>query len=228
MGIGHLGELELNRDQVNPGAIPDDFRIEGWVYILSNEYMPGIYKVGMTTISPENRAKELSSATGVPDKFKIEAAFYSDSPGDNEAEIHEYLSDHRINESREFFKCDLEDIIDTCSEVCMAKVGDPIEDIADSFDVICTDRLDELRLDKLFESIGITVLGCKLAAAERLIRLAAHLSKNKFADSHSLYFKGNTAYLVQSTMGKLYEEYLKNEEWKKNNPELAHKLEVPF
>lgn len=228
MSVGHLGEMRLNRDNPVPEALPSNFRTEGWVYVLSNEYMPGIYKVGMTTISPENRAKELSSATGVPDKFKVEASFYSECPSNDESEIHEYLSEYRINDSREFFKCALEDIVDTCSEVCLARVGDDIADIADSFDIICTHNLDELRLGDLFESLGLNVFGCKLSAAERLIRLAAQLLHNKFTDQHSLYFTEDTAYLVKSTMGKQYDEYLKNEEEANNSHKLANKPEVPF
>ncbi len=222
MGTRHLGEMSVHREVSKTLDLPSDFRTEGWVYVLSNEYMPGIYKIGMTTISPENRARELSSATGVPDQFKIEAAFYSSSPGEDEACIHDYLSEYRINESREFFKCDLNEITDACSEVCLARVGDKVEDLADSFDVICTEKLNELNLDELFESIGIDVFGCKLATAERLIRLAGHLCKKQFVASHSLYFSDSSAYLIHSYIGQ------KHEEWERNNPELALKSEVPF
>ncbi len=222
MGIGHLGEMDVCRDIHKTADLPDGFRTEGWVYVLSNEYMPGIYKVGMTTTSPENRAKELSSATGVPDKFRIEASFYSDSPAENEAFIHKHLSNFRINESREFFKCDLEDITEICTEVCLALTGDKVEDLADTFDIICTESLSELRLDELFDSIGISVLGNKLATAERLIRLAAHLCQKKFSESHSLYFTNGSALLIQSYIGQ------QREEWGKKYPDLAKITEVPF
>ena len=36
---------------------------KGFVYVMSNKSMPGIVKVGMSTKMPEERAKELSSAT---------------------------------------------------------------------------------------------------------------------------------------------------------------------
>lgn len=222
MNTGHLDDMSVHREVSKSMNLPIDFRVEGWVYVLSNEYMPGIYKVGMTTVSPENRAKELSSATGVPDKFKIEAAFYSDSPGNDESYIHECLAKYRINEAREFFRCELDDITDVCSETCLARVGATVEEIADSFDVICTEKLNELNLDELFDSLDIGVFGCKLAAAERLIRLAAHLCQKKIITSHSLYFSDGSAYLVHSYAGQ------RHEEWRKNNPELALKSEVPF
>ena len=77
----HLGEIEKQPDILQSMEIPADFRMAGWVYVLSNEFMPGIYKIGMTTTSPATRAKELSSATGVPAPFKIEAAYHCDDPG---------------------------------------------------------------------------------------------------------------------------------------------------
>ncbi|HBO22449.1 MAG TPA: hypothetical protein DD649_06110 [Providencia sp.] len=222
MSIGHLGGMNVSRDIRKTADLPDNFRTEGWVYVLSNEYMPGIYKVGMTTVSPESRAKELSSATGVPDKFKIEASFYSDAPADDESFIHKHLSEFRINESREFFKCDLEDITDICSEVCLALTGTKVEDLADSFDIICSESLKELRLDELFDSLDIRVLGCKLATAERLIRLAAHLCHKKFNESHSLYFADGAAHLIHSYIGQ------QRKEWELKYPDLAKITEVPF
>lgn len=42
----------------------------GFIYILSNPSMPGIYKVGLTTNSVRQRIQELNS-TGVPKSFKL-------------------------------------------------------------------------------------------------------------------------------------------------------------
>lgn len=51
----HLGAIEKQPDILQSMEIPADFRIAGWVYVLSNEFMPGIYKIGMTTTSPAKR-----------------------------------------------------------------------------------------------------------------------------------------------------------------------------
>ena len=40
---------------------------------MSNEAMPGIYKIGCTSRHPENRANDLYT-TGVPSRFVIEYA----------------------------------------------------------------------------------------------------------------------------------------------------------
>lgn len=230
--IMHLGDMDIQKKLVEHMELPERFRTEGWIYVLSNEYMPGIYKVGMTTVSPENRAKELSSATGVPDKFKIEAAFFSDNPSSDEYDIHECLKEYRINESREFFKGDLEYITHVCSEFTLANTKLTIEELADKFDVICTEKLDKLNVDELFNSLGVSILGCKLSAAERLIRFAIkNLIKRNKCESHSLYFHDRKVFLVRSYLDQMHEEFIKNGDWKIkaiSNQANTYEPEVPF
>lgn len=43
----------------------------GFVYIMRNPSMPHIVKIGFTTIDPHQRAKDLSSHTGVPTPFRV-------------------------------------------------------------------------------------------------------------------------------------------------------------
>lgn len=44
-------------------------KLSGYLYVLINESMEGIVKIGYTTRSPRLRASELSSPTGVPTPF---------------------------------------------------------------------------------------------------------------------------------------------------------------
>lgn len=169
----HLDAITKQVGVMTTMEVPQQFRMEGWVYVLSNPCMPGIYKVGMTTTSPEVRARELSSATGVPAPFKIEAAFYTHSPLESEKEVHEVLSEWRVNDSREFFELSLGEIIHACSLSCEAQVGESVESIAVYNDFITFETLGNLNVNSLFDDIGIIVFGDKLAAAERLIRIGA-------------------------------------------------------
>ncbi|HBK4618629.1 GIY-YIG nuclease family protein [Klebsiella michiganensis] len=169
----HLDAITKQVGVMTTMEVPQQFRMEGWVYVLSNPCMPGIYKVGMTTTSPEVRARELSSATGVPAPFKIEAAFYTHTPLEAEKEVHEALSEWRVNDSREFFELPVEEIIHACSQSCEAQVGENVESIAVYNDFITFETLGKLNVNTLFNDIGISVFGDKLAAAERLIRIGA-------------------------------------------------------
>lgn len=76
----------------------------GFVYVLSNPAMPGIYKVGMTTRSPSQRAAELSNSTGVPAEFSI--VYYAEvaDPAAVESAVHDRLAGYRVNPCREFFR----------------------------------------------------------------------------------------------------------------------------
>lgn len=97
--------------------VPDDFKSNGFVYVLSNECMPGIYKIGMTKHSPELRAKEISAATGVPQPFKVVAAFHSNNPASDEKLIHKALASERLSDNREFFKLGDKELPDLLSEI---------------------------------------------------------------------------------------------------------------
>lgn len=82
-----------------------------WVYIMSNASMPGLLKIGMTTTSPQQRNRELGSATGVPTPFKLEYSLEVSNAVYVERAIHTALRDHRVNHRREFFEVDLKTAI---------------------------------------------------------------------------------------------------------------------
>ena len=77
----------------------------GYIYVLSNDDMPGLLKIGMTERRPEDRAKELFT-TGVPSPFKVQRAIKVREPLKKEKKIHEILSEHRLP-GREFFRVEL-------------------------------------------------------------------------------------------------------------------------
>jgi hypothetical protein len=76
-----------------------------FVYILTNEAMPGLVKIGMTTTPVESRMLGLDT-TGVPLPFECYyAARVTDMPRVEKA-LHEAFGDHRVRKSREFFRLD--------------------------------------------------------------------------------------------------------------------------
>lgn len=81
----------------------------GYVYILTNPSMPGLVKIGKTTRDPEDRAHEVSGATGVPTPFDVYGSFYSMDCDYLEGWAHERLADSRVSLNREFFKISAQD-----------------------------------------------------------------------------------------------------------------------
>lgn len=84
----------------------------GFVYILSNEIMPDIYKIGYTDKSPMQRCYELSSKTAVPMPYQVVCYGEVDNAYMLEQRLHQNYNEFRINDSREFFRLTYNDIFD--------------------------------------------------------------------------------------------------------------------
>ena len=90
----------------------------GCVYILKNEAMPGLIKIGYTTHTAEKRADELyEGITGVPMPFEVAHEYPCEEPEKLERRIHRKLASHRINRYREFFKYPADDAIQLLQEL---------------------------------------------------------------------------------------------------------------
>jgi hypothetical protein len=84
----------------------------GFVYVLRNDCMPGIYKIGMTDRSPSQRCEELSSSTAVPTPYEIVCFVETIDARGLEQFIHEAIEEKRISLNREFFVLSGEDLAD--------------------------------------------------------------------------------------------------------------------
>jgi len=119
--------------------------VEGIIYILINEAMPGYVKVGKTATNVEQRMRELDS-TGVPLPFEC---FFAARVADcNVAErlLHDAFGDQRVRPRREFFRISAERI---ASALKLAA----LEDVTPRDDVV-EDRDDQIALDKARERRG--------------------------------------------------------------------------
>lgn len=76
----------------------------GEVYLLENEAMPNIVKIGYTKLGAEERAQELSKSSGVPLPFDVSESFIVENPDRVERIIHLHMENYRLNKKREFFK----------------------------------------------------------------------------------------------------------------------------
>ncbi len=91
---------------------------EGYIYVLFNpSFQRDQFKIGKTTKTPEVRAREISSATGVPRDFEV---LYEERVRDcDSAErlVHQRLTKYRTSSSREFFELPLKEVIAAVAEV---------------------------------------------------------------------------------------------------------------
>jgi hypothetical protein len=89
----------------------------GYIYIMRQPiHEENIFKIGLTKRSAEQRSKELSN-TSSPDKFFIINSYHSKDCLEAEMQIHKQLEAYRLTSRREFFRCDLKIIMDTCEKV---------------------------------------------------------------------------------------------------------------
>jgi hypothetical protein len=78
-------------------------RASEYVYILINRSIPNMVKIGMTTRSVDERAREISKATGIPTPWIPVYSFRCYASHILEQRVHEHLSQYRVSEDREMF-----------------------------------------------------------------------------------------------------------------------------
>jgi len=75
---------------------------EGYVYILTNRYVPDLVKIGYTDRVPDTRASELSNTTGVPGKWTVYTSWLLEDAYSYEQRI--FSEFKKIRETGEFFR----------------------------------------------------------------------------------------------------------------------------
>ena len=125
------------------------------VYILTNQSMPGLIKIGITERKVEERMRDLYSSSAVPLPFECYFALEVKDAKLVEKKIHHGFDDYRINENREFFEIDPDKAKSILSLVEGTEVT-PKTDVVDS----ATDQqaLDKQRNKQRFNfaSVGIS------------------------------------------------------------------------
>ena len=108
--------------------IPVGMQGSQWIYVLSNETMPDIVKIGFTKNKPSERVKQINSATGVAQDFIVEWAYPCFNAHDLEKEIHAYLQKEgfRVNNKKEFFYITVED-----AKSVIKRIGEPYKMVID-------------------------------------------------------------------------------------------------
>jgi len=133
------------------------------VYILTNEAMPGLAKIGRTSADLAGRIKQLFQ-TGVPLPFELFFACEVSNGAFVEQRLHDAFDDHRLSRNREFFRIAPERIksaleLGSLREI---KLGDEVfETPEDKEDVEAAKRRSRFKLN---------MIGIKPGAILRLAR----------------------------------------------------------
>ena len=109
----------------------------GYVYILINQSMQGLIKIGKTRRDSRARARELFK-TSVPTPFQVAFEIFSVDYDLLEKNIHTELNDYRVSSNREFFKYPLDKAISLLQSLNSKNIEE------DSFQAI--DITDQLRV----------------------------------------------------------------------------------
>lgn len=105
-----------SNDRVLNGGIDillrEERRMPEIIYLLKNEAMPGLVKIGRTSAdSVEDRITQLSSHTGVPLAFECFFAAEVMDGARIEKTLHQLFAEQRVNPKREFFRVDREKVV---------------------------------------------------------------------------------------------------------------------
>ena len=169
---------------------------EGIIYILINEAMPGLSKIGKTTVPIEDRMRSLDT-TGVPLPFECFHASRVDNIDFVETQLHDAFADYRVRTKREFFRVAPERVQ---SALLLAQVKDatPFEDAGEDADDKAA--LDESRTWQppfSFKVVNIPI-GAKLQFAKNP-EITCSVTGNK-----KIFFEGDETSLSTAALTILH------------------------
>lgn len=149
------------------------------IYVLTNEAMPGLVKIGLTGDSVESRMAQLSAVPGVPLPFECYYAAEVDDMNRVEKILHQLFSEHRVNTKREFFKMDPEKAVLALSIGKFHEIT-PGEVVADAEEQAALAKVKSRRPRLKLSAIGIQP-GAVLTFSRDEARTAQVIEGNKVA-----------------------------------------------
>ena len=163
-----MNDKDLNiTGQVTSKSHKDSIN-SGIVYLLINEAMSGLVKIGKTTRNdPQLRVDELYNSS-VPVPFECVLAMRVDDPSSVERALHTAFGPQRVNPRREFFKIDSEQAVAILRIIGSEDVTPAVNATNNTISEIeraTSEGLRKRRPNLNFSEMGITP-GCVLNAIE--------------------------------------------------------------
>lgn len=202
---------------------------------MINALYSGLVKIGKTTKDPQERAKELSSATGVATPFIVVYKKGFKNCHTAEKLVHSILEEqgYRVNSSREFFNIDITDAINLIMSIPDENHDDCVEDNSSE------DNLAEifynkaigyyLGTDDVFQDEDLALeyfeKSASLGKAEAYIKIGDIWNeRGNSRQAYNSYKKGvdNGCYICYGKLGEIYNDK-DSGFYSKRNAELAYK-----
>jgi len=121
---------------------------QGWIYIFTNPlYSKDIIKIGKTTFSPAERARQLSSPAGVPDDFEVAYQIEVEDCDIAEKIIHNKMKNYRTKENKEWYNLPTWKAI-TNIEIVVENINKMLQEI-DFYIGIIDERFHKERFNKI-------------------------------------------------------------------------------
>lgn len=162
----------------------------GCLYILSNPSFPHLLKIGQTSRSPSNRAREISTSTGVPSPFVVEYEISVENCDEIEKEVHWKLKTFRHADNREFFEITVPEAKRIIDQVVINRIRKEAE-ILENRLVFLGRRLTDLRLG--YNDLYPGYLFNKDKVYRKIIRFIA-----RFVEMNIIYFQGCDKALIDN------------------------------
>jgi len=165
------------------------------VYVLTNEAMPGLVKIGRTNGDLASRIRGLYS-TGVPLPFELLYACEVRDAADVESKLHDAFGDHRLSKGREFFRLAPERARATMSLAALReiKLGDEIFDTAE--------EKAEVESAKRRARFRLCMIGIKPGTELQLFRDPTIICKT-VDDGNKVEFRGDVTSLSDAALQAL-------------------------
>lgn len=171
--------------------------MEHGVYVLVNDSMPGLVKIGMTLRSISERLAELNN-TSVPVKFEVAKFYICDEPPVIELKIHEFFKNSRLNDNREFFRETPDNIERFVRTLGSISSGQKYADIK---------RAKKAKYEEMFAQYWRL-----RAKGER-----QSYEKNIWGERYDLIQKKRYRYLKENTIGNMFKKKHKTEKYCPHN-----------
>ncbi|MGV6852803.1 MAG: GIY-YIG nuclease family protein [bacterium] len=126
------------------------------IYILTNEAMPDIIKIGKTERPIEQRMRDLYTS-GVPVPFECFHASVVDRSKNVESRLHSAFEKYRVNKNREFFEINPESVLEILEMVELQDVTPNVDVVETVEDTKAMTRLEQRAERFSFKMVGIPI-----------------------------------------------------------------------